>query len=349
MTAKPSDPAIRLAAMWLAMVIVLGCASSPEPIASGPGAEPASVASAEQTPPSGMNFKGRDFNWRRATEIHPSVRRTSFALEHPRLMKGSCVRVDLSDPNLRFLVKGRDPDWGKPMPDYPGGKLVIRTRRQTVRSFMLEARSPVAEGGRGLDMRAAVNSTPWSPWEKPWNHRYADHTGLIVSDGVMVAPPNGAACLVIDESGRADFRAVPRDDPLTNILHAAAGFGFVLRNGEMTAKNVPTSLAPRTGFGLSRDRRFLYLFVVDGRQPEYSMGANTYEVGEWLRYYGAHDGLNMDGGGSTTLFCWDPVPDPENADPKSSETPNLHKLNHQDGNHERSVACPIGIYFVGGD
>ena len=133
---------------------------------------------------------------------------------------------------------------------------------------------------------------------------------------------------------------------MTNIQTAVSGFGIVMTNGIILAKNDPASLAPRTGFGLSRDRRYLYLFVVDGRQPDYSMGANTYEVAEWLRHFGADDGMNMDGGGSTTLFCWDPAPDPANTDPKSQETPNLHKLNRQKENAERSVACPLGIYVA---
>ena len=40
------------------------------------------------------------------------------------------------------------------------------------------------------------------------------------------------------------------------------------------------------------------------------------------------------------------VPDPDNTDPKSKTTPNLHKLNRQQDNAERSVACPLGIYLA---
>lgn len=316
----------------------------------GSGGVPASLVAAPATAKpavaarSGMSFGAARFDWSQAISIHPAIQRTSFAVTEPRLMKGSCVRVDLSDPTLHFHVTGRAAQWGEPMLDYTNRPLVIRTRRQTARAFMLEARRPVAEGGKGLDMRIAVNSNPWSPFEAPWNHKHADHTGLIISEGELVAPVNDSPAFVVYRDRRVAFRKFDVDEPLTNIQTAVTGFGMVLTNGVVMARNNPEALAPRTGYGLSHDHRYLYLFVVDGRQPGYSMGANTYEVGEWLHYFGAASGMNMDGGGSTTLFCWDPEPDPANQDPKSRSTPNLHKLNRHKDNGERSIACTLGIY-----
>jgi hypothetical protein len=43
--------------------------------------------------------------------------------------------------------------------------------------------------------------------------------------------------------------------------------------------------------------------VVDGRQLR-SFGATTGELGEWLTKFGAYSGLNLDGGGSTTMVWW---------------------------------------------
>lgn len=298
------------------------------------------------TPTSGMAFDSRRFDWSKSLAVYPSILRTSFAVEKPRLMKGSCVRIDLADKTLRFEVPGRADNWGEPMPECPDKPYRIRTRRQTVRGFMLEARRPVAQGGKGLNMLVAVNTTPWSPWEAPWNHKYADKTGLIVKDGKLVAPSIGYPSFIVYKDGAVEFRALAPSDPVTNIQTAVSGFGIVMTDGAILTPNAPADLAPRTGFGLSRDKRYLYLFVVDGRQPRYSMGANTYEVAEWLRYFGADSGINMDGGGSTTLLCWDKVPDPKNTDPKSRLTPHLHKLNRQQSNAERSVACPLGIYVA---
>jgi hypothetical protein len=304
-------------------------------------------ASQPETPLSALPVGGERFDWSGAKAIHPSILRTAFAVEQPRLMKGSCVRIDLTDTNLRFRATGRAEGWGEPMPECPDKTYRIRTRRQTVRDFMLESRKPVSKGGRGLDMRVAVNCSPWGPWEAPWTHKYADQTGLIVSEGELVAPAIGYPSFIVYTDGSVGFRQVKSSDPITNIQTAVSGFGLCLTNGIIMAENNPASLAPRTGFGLSRDRRYLFFFVVDGRQPDYSMGANTYDVAAWMRYYGADDAMNMDGGGSTTLFCWDPEPDPDNTDPKSKSTPNLHKRNRQLNNAERSVACSLGIYVIG--
>jgi hypothetical protein len=61
----------------------------------------------------------------------------------------------------------------------------------------------------------------------------------------------------------------------------------------------------RTVIGLSRDRRRLILFVVD--KADGSEGMSVGEVADLLiRYYGVHDALNMDGGGSTTLALENP-------------------------------------------
>ena len=330
--------------LWLLCLFLV--ATGGTAIISSFADETQAVSQAAATPASGLNFGSNCFDWAHAKPINPSICRTSFALTEPRLMKGSCIRVDLHDKSLGFHVTGRAEHWGQPMTDYTNRTLLIRTRRQTARAFMLEARRPVAEGGKGLNMLLAVNTTPWSPFCAPWNHKHADRTGLIISNGELVAPPLNTPSFVVFKDGQVGFHKLKPDDCITNIQTAVSGFGMVLSNSIILAKNDAAKLAPRTGFGLSRDKRFLYLFVVDGRQPEYSMGANTYEVAEWLRYFGADSGMNMDGGGSTTLICWDPQPDPENKDPKSSATPNLHKLNRHKDNSERSIACVLGIYAL---
>ncbi|MFZ5481622.1 MAG: phosphodiester glycosidase family protein [Myxococcota bacterium] len=60
-------------------------------------------------------------------------------------------------------------------------------------------------------------------------------------------------------------------------------------------------LHPRTAVGLSRDRRTLWFVVVDGRSDE-SEGMTCPDLADLLVDLGAWDALNLDGGGSSTLW-----------------------------------------------
>ena len=60
-------------------------------------------------------------------------------------------------------------------------------------------------------------------------------------------------------------------------------------------------LHPRSAVGYSRNGRYLYLVVVDGRQPCYSEGITLAKLAELLASLGAQYAMNLDGGGSSTL------------------------------------------------
>jgi Phosphodiester glycosidase len=57
---------------------------------------------------------------------------------------------------------------------------------------------------------------------------------------------------------------------------------------------------PRTGIGFSRDSSMVYLVTVDGRQRE-SVGMSLEEFAQLMISLGVSEGLNLDGGGSTTM------------------------------------------------
>ena len=59
---------------------------------------------------------------------------------------------------------------------------------------------------------------------------------------------------------------------------------------------------PRTAMGINQDGTRLYLIVVDGRQPRYSMGFTRAEVGQLLAAFGAYNGMLCDEGGSSCLY-----------------------------------------------
>jgi len=78
------------------------------------------------------------------------------------------------------------------------------------------------------------------------------------------------------------------------------------------------------------------LLVVDGRQPGYSEGVDRYELVEMLLSFGAYQGINMDGGGSSTLVIRgvDGLPRALNR-PIDNNTPG----------QEREVANHLGVFI----
>ncbi len=234
------------------------------------------------------------FDWTNAKKSAPGIRIKTFKFKDPRPLYIHAVQVDLKQPGLYLVTTGRDKDWGKPMPDYP--QMKIETKRTQVQEFVKQ------QYKLGHDIRLGVNAAPWLPWTKPYNHKYGGNLGLAISAGEVVALPKDRAvpALVVRNNGKVEMISFkPGDDP-QGIWLAVSGFDFVLRDGKQVCGN-EISLAPRTFYGLSQDGSKLYFLLVDGRQKGFSEGFAYCEGAKFLKYLGAHDGINMDGGGSTTL------------------------------------------------
>jgi exopolysaccharide biosynthesis protein len=149
---------------------------------------------------------------------------------------------------------------------------------------------------RNYGCQVAINASPFAPIHMVEGQPQDVH-GLMVSQGEVVSSGGNQPALLIDRNNRASIAKPPFT--LQNVYNAVAGFSIVLTDGEIVAAGKPVH--PRTAAGISADARYLYLLVIDGRQPGYSDGATTAEVGAWLKRLGASDGINLDGGGTTTL------------------------------------------------
>lgn len=107
----------------------------------------------------------------------------------------------------------------------------------------------------------------------------------------------------------------PRTDPLREpeawMTGAVSGWPAVVEDCD-PVEQLPgsdfftRSPHPRTAVGLSGDRRTLYLVVADGRRNE-TDGLTLPELAELLDGLGACTALNLDGGGSSTLWIRDNV------------------------------------------
>ena len=258
------------------------------------------------------------FDWSTATELVPGIEYAHLQKDQPRLMKIWVMRVDLQK-NFSFHTAKRAENYGETIATHP--HLQVHTKRQSTMDFMTEHRK------KGYNMVAAVNGAPWSPWDRIPSP-YASKLGLLISDGLLVSPVLvGRPSFVVFRNGKVDLRKIALGEKTDDILVAITGFGFALVKGEVLASN--PSLAPRTGYGLSRDRRYLYIAVIDGRQKDFSMGCTVQEVGSLLKYLGSFDGVNMDGGGSSSFVIWDGK--------------KAKMLNHQPGGGVRAVGASLGI------
>jgi exopolysaccharide biosynthesis protein len=75
----------------------------------------------------------------------------------------------------------------------------------------------------------------------------------------------------------------------------------VLARQQHFRPDVAHGRAPRTAVGLTEDGKYM-LVCVDGRQPGYSVGATLTELAWTMKDLGATEALNLDGGGSSTLW-----------------------------------------------
>lgn len=263
------------------------------------------------------------YDWSTASPLglHPGIQRAYVAVSSPRNMKIHCLRIDTRTPGLRFYTT---PQSGS-----------METMTQTSRQFITASQSSSKK------LVAAINATPWSNFNaSEWNvSRPAQLTGLAVSEGTMVsaAEIRPSPTFVMGKTALPSALTTATGVDTTEMRTAVTGFDFVLTAGVATTGD--TTLNPRTAIGLSQDKRYVYFMVIDGRQSG-SDGATTDEVGSYLKWFGAWTGMNMDGGGSTTMAWWNPLTSVSELINNPRQTSGFSLING-----ERHVANNLGVYY----
>ncbi len=100
---------------------------------------------------------------------------------------------------------------------------------------------------------------------------------------------------------------LPNEGELRQLV---GGTPRIIRNGtksvEYAQEGIGSAFAsdrhPRTAIGISADSSKSYFFVVDGRQTGYSVGMSLYELADYMLQWGVYQGINLDGGGSSTMI-----------------------------------------------
>ncbi len=198
-----------------------------------------------------------------------------------------------------------------------GVRLLKRTTSEPLRIFAVEAdlctpgarfrattsgerADQTSDFAESVDAVAAVNGDFFS-------YEDYDTSGLAVGDGVAWSSDNTSEGFIVGGRDHA-WISPPSEDwsTLASWMHEAVGgrpqlvIEGVAQSG-FTDPSHCSDLHPRTAVGLSRDRQTLYMVVVDGRSSQ-SDGIDCDDLADLMVDLGAETALNLDGGGSSTLW-----------------------------------------------
>jgi hypothetical protein len=211
--------------------------------------------------------------------------------QQPRPLVIHVVQIDLDTPGLSFLVTPGQPVNGH------------EVRAQTTSQFLAQH-----------DLQLAINGDFFWPW---WYHTLFDYyphdndptdvNGFAASNGAVYSEEKAddpRPTLFLSQANRAGI-----DQPIGAVYNAISGLPLIVDEGQVSDQIKPdeyyAGVHPRSAVGLDREKRTLLLFIVDGRQPNYSEGVTLPELAQIAIEYGADIALNLDGGGSSTLVIED--------------------------------------------
>lgn len=223
------------------------------------------------------------------------------------LQKCVAVRIDLRNPGVRFFATPSN------------GQAPKETSAQRASDFLKEQH-----------LQLVVNTSFFDPCCLDRANEGKDLSGLAVAQGELVSPwsdthPVGIAVA----KGNQPFLIDKAPKTVDSLQFAFAG-NTLLTNGKPT-REPDEKKEPRTAAGFSQDGRFLIFVLIDGRQIFRSKGSNLYHTALWLIRFGAWNGSNLDGGGSSTLVM---------DDGKGG----FRLLNYPSAGRERFVGNLLGVY-----
>lgn len=237
----------------------------------------------------------------------------------PRPMIAHMLTIDTKTKGIEFLVTPPDSKSETP--------LNARTTSQFLKEFQVQI---------------AINGGDFSPW---WSHSPADyypHEGDPVTPFGFTAS-NGDVYWTGDTTdiGTEPTLYIGRRNTLSfnnkpgRVYNAISGDRMLVLKGEIAPELDDKELDPRTAIGINRNGRYIYIVVVDGRQPFYSEGATFMGLADLLIDQGAFIGMSLDGGGSSTM-----VIEGANGEPVILNSP----IDNYLPGRERPVGTHLGIY-----
>jgi exopolysaccharide biosynthesis protein len=233
------------------------------------------------------------------------------------------VWVALDTPGLEFLLT--------PLDMVAGGELHARTVSHFLDKY---------------ELQIAVNGDFFEPWRDVGFWDYYPHTGDPVSvQGISASqgnlysdgydPPNNAS-VYVSRDNRVSFA-----QPVSDVYNAITSNIMLITDGsayQVSARDNEylSNQHPRAAISLNQTQDTLIL-VVDGRQPNYSIGMTIPELIAHLENAGAYNAVNLGRGGSSTLVTAD-----ANGNPMVMNSP----IHDRIPGREQPVANHFGLRIV---
>jgi hypothetical protein len=202
----------------------------------------------------------------------------------PRPMIAHVLTIDTKTKGIEFFVTPPDSNGETP--------LKARTTSQFLEEF-------------GLQL--AINGGGFSPWWSRGPADYYPHVGDPITPAGFTASSGDVYWIGDDTAKEEPTLYISRRNALSfnnrpNRPHdALSGDRMLVLKGELTSDLDNEQIHPRTAIGTNRNGRYVYIVIVDGRQPFYSAGATFAELAELMIEQGAYIAMSLDGGGSSTL------------------------------------------------
>ncbi|MCY3004967.1 MAG: phosphodiester glycosidase family protein [Planctomycetota bacterium] len=214
--------------------------------------------------------------------------------QDPRPLQIHSIEIDMRVAKVSFaVVPGEDPDGDGPA------------------EVALASPNDLAQKVGAI---AAINTAAWAmlldpETGKPGKYKVggaADISGWVSQGERMISPPQGGYWSVwMDGSNRISMGLIASREELQtkriDAKWAVSGFRGILKDSKVLVE--PQEVRhPRTAVGISADGMKFVWLVVDGRQKGYSEGVSEEELARLLLESGCTLGINLDGGGSSSMW-----------------------------------------------
>lgn len=172
-----------------------------------------------------------------------------------------------------------------------------------------QALGPSTQTRDGLELvlEAANTNSPWLPLAigvaldaRVREVRRSGNTPLLPGQMVLSLGPSLAAQIPTVKAGDTFQICTETVPSLKGVKTAIGGGPSLVRSGQITQWTGFQPRHPRTAVGWNKTN--LFLVEVDGRQRRLSVGMTFPELAAYMAQLGCENALNLDGGGSSTMW-----------------------------------------------